>query len=58
MAKPPLDAGAVKATVARALPPVAVTPVGASGTVDGTTAAEAVEGSPVPWKLVEVTVKV
>ena len=25
---------------------------------DGTTAAEAVEGSPVPWKLVEVTVKV
>jgi hypothetical protein len=33
MVAPPLDAGAVKATLALALPAVAVTPVGAPGTV-------------------------
>jgi hypothetical protein len=37
---------------------VAETPVGASGTVDGIAAAEAVDASEVPLMLVAVTVKV
>ena len=48
MAEPPLLAGAVKATLACVLPAVAVAPVGAPGTVDGVTAAEAVEAELVP----------
>ncbi len=32
--------------------------VGAPGTVEGTMAAEGAELTPVPWELVEVTVKV
>ena len=58
MADPPLDAGAVKATEALALPAVAVTPVGAPGTVAGTTALDGADAGPVPVPLVAVTVKV
>ena len=55
---PPFDAGAVKATVACALPPVAVPIVGAPGTVAGVTLLEAPDGEPVPTALVAVTVNV
>ena len=58
MAEPPLEAGAVKATVALALPPVAVPIVGASGTVADVTLFEAAEAGPVPMALVAVTLKV
>jgi hypothetical protein len=55
---PPLDAGALKDTVAWALPAAADTLVGAPGTVAGVTLLEAVEAGPVPTELVAVTVKV
>ena len=58
MVLPPFEAGAVHDTEAEALPAVAVTPVGASGTVAGVTLLEADEGAPVPAVLVAVTVKV
>jgi hypothetical protein len=58
MALPPFDAGGVKLTVARVLPGVALTPVGAPGTVAGVTGLEAPEGGPVPAVFVAVTVKV
>jgi hypothetical protein len=58
IAEPPLDAGAVKLTIACAFPAVAVTLVGASGTVDGVTTAEANEAGPTPMALVAFTVKV
>src|SRR5947209_20508256 len=58
MAEPPLDAGAVNVTVACALPAIAVTPVGAPGTVIGVTAFDGADGGPVPTALVAVTVKV
>ena len=57
----PLAAGAVHETVALALPAVAVTLVGAPGTVAGMTGVtelEAAEAEPVPTALVAVTVKV
>ena len=55
---PPSD-GAVKVTVAWALPAVAVTLDGASGTMaSGITELEGAEGEPVPAALVAVTVKV
>jgi hypothetical protein len=38
--------------------PVATTPVGAPGTVDGTTGTEAAEAAPVPDTFVAVTVNV
>jgi hypothetical protein len=53
-----LEAGAVKLTVAWALPAEAATPVGAPGTVNGVTLLVGVEAGPVPAALVEVTVKV
>jgi hypothetical protein len=53
----PFDAGAVKVTVARALPGDALTPVGAPGTVYGVTALEGAEVAGPP-ELVAVTVKV
>jgi hypothetical protein len=56
MALPPFDAGGVKLTVARAFPPVAVTFVGASGTVAGITVLEKLDGGPVPIPLVAFTV--
>jgi hypothetical protein len=54
----PFEAGAVKLTVAWALPPVAVTPVGALGAVYGITGLEGFEAGPVPVALVAVTVNV
>ena len=58
MAAPPSLAGAVKVNVACALPPVALTPVGASGTEAGVTLPEGAEALPVPAPFVAVTVKV
>jgi hypothetical protein len=58
IAEPPLLAGAVKVTVAWALPAVAAPIVGAPGTVAGVTLFEAAEAGPVPTPLVAVTVKV
>ena len=59
MADPPLEAGAVKLTLAWPLPATADTPVGAPGTVAGVTAAGGARRSgPVPSPLVAVTVKV
>ena len=55
---PPLLAGAVKPTVTWPLPRVAVTAVGAPGTVAGVTAADAADAGPVPTALVAVTVNV
>jgi hypothetical protein len=58
MTLPPFDAGGVKLTVALALWPVAVTLVGASGTVPGFTRLEGLDAGPVfPLSLVAVTVK-
>ena len=61
MALPPSLAGAVQETVAEALPAVAVTAVGAPGTVAGATGVmllEAKEGALLPTALVATTVKV
>lgn len=58
MVLPPLLAGTVKATNAVPLPEVAVPIVGAPGTVAGVTLLEAAEATPVPAKLVAVTVNV
>jgi len=58
MGLPPSDPGAVQDTVAVALPAVADTPVGASGTVDGVTGADAVEGELLPLMLFATTWKV
>ena len=58
MALPPLEAGAVKATLACALPAVATGLVGAPGTVLGITAADAVDATELPAALVATTVKV
>ena len=58
IALPPLLLGAVKLTVACALPRVAVTPVGAPGTVAGVTALDGDEAAPAPTALLAVTVKV
>jgi len=58
MELPPLDKGGVKATVAWALPAVAVPIVGAPGTAAGVTELEAPDGGPVPFAFVAVTVKV
>ena len=58
MALPPLEAGAVKLTVAWPLPAVAVTTVGAPGVVAGVTLLDGLEAGPVPVELAAVTVKV
>ncbi len=58
MALPPLEAGAVKVTVAFVLPAVANTPVGAPGIVAGITGLEGADGGPGPFELAAVTVKV
>ena len=50
MALPPFEAGAVHDTEAEALPAVAVTPVGAPGTVAGVTLLEADDAVPGPWR--------
>jgi hypothetical protein len=57
----PVFVGGVKLTVACPLPAVAVTLVGAPGTVAlavGVTELEDAEAGPVPWALVAFTVKV
>ena len=60
MAEPPLLIGAVQDMVTWAFPAVAVTPVGAPGTVllDGVTDEEGEDATLVPAALVAVTVKV
>jgi len=59
IAAPPVLAGAVHDTTDRVFAfEVPDTEVGAPGTVDGTTAAEAVEAAPVPETFVAVTVNV
>jgi hypothetical protein len=55
---PPFEAGAVKLTVAWALPATAVTPVGAPGTVAGVTLFDGLDAGPVPTALVAFTVNV
>jgi hypothetical protein len=56
-APPELD-GAVHETTASELPNTPITPVGASGTVAGTTEVDAEEADPVPALFVAVTVNV
>ena len=61
MALPPLLAGALQETDAEALPAVAVTAVGAPGTVAGATGVtllDASEGALLPTALLATTVKV
>ena len=58
IALPPLLAGAAKDTEIWALPAVAVTPVGGSGTVAGVTLLEGADGGPFPNTFVAATVKV
>ena len=58
MALPPLEAGAVNATLACALPAEATGLVGAPGTVNGVTADDAVDAEELPAALVATTVKV
>ncbi len=58
MALPPVEVGAVNATLAWAFPAVATGLVGAPGTVNGVTAADAAEATEFPTALVAKTVKV
>jgi hypothetical protein len=64
IAEPPLEAGAVKLTVAWPSPGTADTPAGAPGTVeaaggaDGVTAFDGEDAAPVPALFVAVTVNV
>jgi len=57
IAEPPVEAGGVNATVACALPAVAVPIVGGPGTAPGVTLFEGGDAGPVPTALVAVTVK-
>ena len=58
IAEPPVFVGAVKVTVAWALPAVAVPMVGAPGMATGVTLFDAAEAAPVPTALAAVTLKV
>lgn len=58
MTEPPLTAGAVHATTAVVSPGVALTLVGASGTVIGVTGFDAADGVPPPTPLIAATVNV
>ena len=58
IALPPLLAGTVQLTAADPTPAVATTPVGASGTVIGVTAADAWDAGPVPAAFTAATVNV
>ena len=58
IALPPVLPGAVKVTVACALPAVAVPMVGAVGTVAGVTLFDAADGALLPIALVAMTVQV
>ena len=55
---PPLSVGGSKAIVTLATPPVALSIVGAPGTVAGTTAFDAADAKLVPMPFVAVTVHV
>jgi hypothetical protein len=58
MVLPPVEAGALKATLTWALPAVATGLVGAPGTVIGVTAPDATEATEFPAALVATTVNV
>ena len=58
MVLPPVEAGALNATLACALPAVATGLVGAPGTVCGVTAPDAIEATEFPTALIATTVKV
>lgn len=58
MVLPPVEAGALNATLAWALPAVATGLVGAPGTVPGVTDPDADEATELPAALVATTVKV
>ena len=58
VAEPPVEEGAIQLTVACVLPAIAVTLVGAPGTVAGVTAFDALEDAPAPTVLVATTVNV
>jgi len=58
IALPPFDDGAVQETTTDESPNTPDTPVGASGTVAGTTDVDAEEAEPVPALFVAVTVNV
>ena len=58
MAAPPFDAGAVQLTFACAFPAIALTAVGAPGTVAGITLLDGADAAPMPMLLLAVTVKV
>lgn len=58
MTLPPVEVGAVNATLTCALPAVATGLVGAPGTVIGVTAADAADATEFPIALVAKTVKV
>jgi hypothetical protein len=58
MVLPPVEAGAINATLAWALPAVATVLVGAPGTVIGFTAVDAAEATEFPAALVATTVNV
>ena len=56
--EPPLDEGAVQVITYCLSPAIAITPVGALGTVAGVTVFEGVEAGPVPAAFAAVTMKV
>ena len=58
MAEPPFDIGADQITIAAFAPGVANTPVGAPGTVEGVTAAEAADAALVPLAFLATTLNV
>jgi hypothetical protein len=58
MVLPPFDAGGVKNTWACPLPGVALTAVGAPGSVNGVTGEEGLDAGPGPVTFAAVTVKV
>jgi hypothetical protein len=58
MGEPPVLVGAVQLTVTLWLAPLPITPVGAPGTLAGTTAADATDGALAPTEFEAVTLKV
>jgi hypothetical protein len=58
IALPPLFKGAVKLTLAWALPPVAITAVGGPGSAEGVTLFEGADAAPEPAAFVATTVNV
>jgi len=58
MAEPPFDIGADQLTTAAFAPEVAITPVGAPGTVEGILGAELTDAAPVPLAFLATTLNV